>query len=180
VKLRAAAIALLAGAALLLSGCGLVTPIATQIPYAPSDGVQGKVGAVTIINAMAIADAAGENANLLFVVRNPGEAVTLELQVHSGSVVTAVAVPLEADSITNVGFGESGFLTLTDLDLIPGDFLPVFFQYGTEQGIELTLPVLDGTLSYYAEFVPQAVAPLPTVVPVETPTPEPTETAAAH
>ncbi len=162
-KLRAAASALLAGAVLsILAGCGLVTPVATQYPYAPSDGVQGEIGELKIINALAITEVGNPNANLIFTASFRGEDLTtLNVQYQLGARTT-LTFDLGANSITNVGFGEGGALTLAGVDVAPGELIPVYFQYGDEEGVQLNVPVLDGSLEHYADLIPPAeIAPTP-------------------
>ena len=43
---------------------------------------------------------------------------------------------------------------MTDLDVTPGQLLPVFVQYGTETGKMLQVPVLTGALPEYATLLP--------------------------
>ena len=43
---------------------------------------------------------------------------------------------------------------LSILGLEPGTDLPVTFQSGDGTPVEFAVPVVDGALSYYAEFVP--------------------------
>lgn len=168
-KLRAAASALLAGAVLaILAGCGLVTPIATNIPYAPSDGVQGTIGKVKVLNALAITDRGNPNANLLFTASNgSAEEVTLNAQYEVDGERSTIQFVLEPNSITNIGFGESGPFTLTDVGIAPGELFRVYFQYGPDQGVELGIPVLDGTLEQYRDLLPPGSSPSP--VPADVP-----------
>jgi hypothetical protein len=75
-------------------------------------------------------------------------------------------VDVDAGTTGEFGFGEGGQLFLADIDTQPGGLLPIYFQYGDEQGRQLLVPVLDGALEQYAPFVP---------TPTPTPTPQPTE-----
>ena len=185
-KLRAAASALLAGAVLtILAGCGLITPVATQFSYAPSDGVQGTVGRVDILNALAITGAESSDANLLFAAYNGAEeAVTLSVQYEAAGARTTLEFELAPGSVTNIGYSETGLLTLPGVDAIAGGLLPVYFQYGAEQGVQLDVPVLDGTLEQYADYVPGDApvieVPCEDCAAEDEPESEPAEEAEAH
>jgi len=58
------------------------------------------------------------------------------------------------------------------LDIVPGSLLPVYFQYGDEEGKELLVPVLTNALESYS-----TLTPAPSVTPTSTPTPDPAFTA---
>jgi hypothetical protein len=69
---------------------------------------------------------------------------------------------------------------LPSIDTKAGSLLPIYFQYGTEPGKQLDVPVLDGSLPQYATLLPTAtptpsVTPTPTVTPSPTPSPTPTQ-----
>lgn len=180
-RVRAATSVLFAGVvAASLAGCTFVTPIATQYQYAPSDGVIGTVGEIELLNVLVLTDD-GENGNLLFAADNPlSESVDLGIQyVSEGGERIDLVVEIPPSSFESFGFGDGGQLHLPEIGAIPGGLLGVYFQYGDESGVELDVPVLDGSLEQYEPFLPTPPpTPEPTgsVEPVESATPEPEAT----
>jgi len=156
--------------AAVLAGCNFLTPTATLKPYDPSDGVSTVVGDVHVLNALILSDD-GEDGNLIFsAVNESGGPVRLTVQFDSAGTKTDLTLPLD-DGSNDFGFGEQGQLLLAAIDAQPGGVVPIYFQYGSEQGKQLDVPVLDGTLEQYAPFLP---TPVPTVTAGATPTPTPT------
>lgn len=172
-KVRAVASVILAGAVLLVtSGCGLFATIATQIPYTPSDGVSATIGDVRLINVIALTDNESD-VSLSFTAYNGGREraeISLQFSLDSGTVTETITVPA-GESVTYGWQDEE--VVLRDVDVTLGSLLPMYAQYGTEQGQQLHVPVLDGTLEPYGDILP---TPQPTVT--VTPTPSPTESAA--
>lgn len=156
-RVRAAASTLIAGVVLtLLAGCGLVTPVATQVPYSPGDGVQSTVGDVELINVILIADGESADGNLMFSAHNGSNdevQLTIQYEADSGQVTLSSELPSRA--VTNFGYGDGGQFVLPNINVTPGDLFDVFFQYGNEEGVLLTVPVLDDSLPYYTEHLPQ-------------------------
>ena len=175
-KARAAASVLLVGAlALPLAGCGFLTPQATTFHYDASDGVSTTVGDLDIENALVLTED-GEDGNLLFAVVNESDSpVTLAVQYEAADGRETVQVPV-APGASQVGFGDKGQLALRGIGTPAGSLLAVYFQYGSEQGSELLVPVLDGTLPQYADHLPTP-EPTPILTPAPTSTSAPTDDA---
>lgn len=170
-----ASAALAAAAAVALAGCNFVTPMATLKPYDPSDGVSATVGDVQVLNVLVLTED-GESGNLVFTaVNRSGEDVDLTVQYGEGADATDLEVEVAASGTSEFGFGEGGQLFLEDLGVEPGQLLKVYFQYGGEEGAQLSVPVLDGGLDPYGDLLP---TPTPTPTETGSPTPAPTETPA--
>jgi hypothetical protein len=176
VRARVAASAALAALlAITLAGCNFFTPQATLKPYDASDGVSTVLGDVHISNALVLSED-GVSGNLLFTaVNDSGDKVTLTVQYESQGKRTDLPLKL-AEGANPFGFGDGGQVFLTAIDTEPGSLIPIYFQYGDEQGKQLMVPVLDGSLEQYAPFLPQTPTPTPTPEGTGTPTPNPTET----
>ena len=162
--------------AIALAGCNFITPQATLVPYDSSDGVSGRVGDVDVLNVVVLSED-GVSGNLVFSALNSSdEDVELAVQFESGGEKVTLDVVIDARATGQFGFGDDGQLFLADIDTKPGSLIPIYFQYGGEQGRQLLVPVLDGALEQYAPFLPTPT-PTPTPTPVETaatPTPTPT------
>jgi hypothetical protein len=163
-----------AALAITLAGCNFITPQASLKPYDASDGVSAVIGDVHILNALVLSED-GEDGNLVFTALNQsGDPVDLTVQFDSSGTKTTLDLDVTPDSSSNFGF-DGDQLFLAGIDTQPGSLLPVYFQYGAEQGKQLMVPVLDGSLEQYGSLLP---TPTPTPTPTETgtPTPNPTET----
>jgi hypothetical protein len=160
--------------AITLAGCNFFTPQQTLVPYDPADGVSAQVGDVHVLNAVIVSED-GLSGNLLFSALNSGsDDVDLTLQFESNGEKVTLDVEVEAGTTGAFGYGEAGQLFVAGIDTQPGGLLPIYFQYGDEQGRQLLVPVLDGELEQYQGLLP---TPTPTPTPTETaatPTPTPT------
>jgi hypothetical protein len=173
VKLRAAAAAAIA--ALVILGVSACAPIASLKHYDPSDGVSTTVGQVKVLNALVLSKS-GKDGNLLFSAYNPtSELIQLNVQYGASADRTTVHAALPPDTTTNFGYGKKGQFLLSGIDVKPGSLAHVYFQYGDEEGSQLTIPVLDGSLPQYQNLLPTPTpTPTPTASLTATPTPTPT------
>jgi hypothetical protein len=153
VKARLAASAVLAvGLVLGASGCSMLTYQATTEHYDASDGVSVNVGDLDVRNILVVSDD-GEDGNLVLTVVNTGEDdAELGVQVGEGGSEPLI-IEVEAGATVSLG-GDEEPLLLEGIDTQPGALLPIFFQYGTAEGIEKLVPVLDGRLSEYSDLAP--------------------------
>jgi hypothetical protein len=171
---RARAAASVAVAALLaggLAGCNFVTPQATLDQYAPTDGVNATIGDLALRNVLAITED-GSDVNLVLVAANTsGDDIDLTIQAD-GADAELVVEPGQST------IGDDEQLVLAGVDVTVGSLVDIYFQYGDEPGKRVRVPVLDGTLSEYADLVPTAEpTDEATADPTETPLPgEPGET----
>ncbi|HSP52198.1 MAG TPA: hypothetical protein VLO00_04810 [Cryobacterium sp.] len=144
-----------AGILLGTSGCNLLAPQSTTTKYDASDGVSGDVGDVAIRNAMLLSDD-GEVANLVVTVVNSGDSAhSLSVQYDDGTQKVTQDVNVDANSSVTFGTPDAPAVTVT-ADVAPGSLFPVFFQYGNETGVEVLVPVLDGSLEEYSTLLPTA------------------------
>ena len=183
-RLRVAASAALAAVVLsAVAGCGLITPQATMKKYDPSDGVGADIGKVEVRNVIAIAGDTTRtegDANLVAAAINSSDSrVTLRVQYPSGSGTKRLSIPLDPGA-NKIGYGADGLRILTGFHPKPGALARIYFQYGTHQGTDLRVPVLDDSWSSYSDLGPTATpTPRPTSTnPPVTPPPVPTSTPA--
>ncbi len=179
----AASLALGTAVILGATGCNMLAPQATTIDYSASDGVNiPDSGPLKVRNAMFIANEDGSLGNLLgAVVNDTDEDITLNVSVDGESQVLRVL----ANDVVSLGIDSAPMLF--EQVGIPGSDVEVAFQSGEGTGVEVNVPILDGTLPHYAEFVPTPMgsgsptptaAPSPTVTPSPAATPSPTPTPA--
>lgn len=144
------------GAAVVLgtTGCNMLAPQATTIQYSASDGVNiPESGPLKVRNAMIIANEDGSLGNLIAGIVN-GTDEDLVLNVTVGDQPQGVDVP--ANSTVSLGVTQAPLLF--DDTGKPGSDVDVSFQSGEGEGVRVAVPILDGTLPYYTEFVPTPAA----------------------
>ena len=130
----------------------MLTYQATTEHYDPSDGVSADVGDLDLRNILVVSED-GEDGNLVMTVVNTGEEdAELGVQVGEGGGETLI-VEVEAGATVSLG-GDEEPLLLEGIDTEPGSLVPIFFQYGSAEGIEKLVPVLDGRLPEYADLTP--------------------------
>lgn len=158
-----------------LAGCSLFANQQTLRPYDASDGISVTVGDVRILNALVFTED-GEDGNFSAAAVNTGDAdVDLTLQYVSGGEKVNIDIKIPVGEMVTIGSGENGQVLLPAIDTLPGSLLPIYFQYGSREGKQADIPVLDAGLTQYAGLLPTPV-PMPTPTPTVTPTP--TETPA--
>ncbi len=152
--------AVAAGAVLLtlgVSGCSFTTDQSTTTPYAASDGIVKDLGPVLLRNILIVGrddETAGRLVGTVF--NTSDDPVTLSIQ--AGGASTEVTI----DGQGQFRFEEesSDDATLEGLEDIPGSLIDVEFDVEGEQAV-FEVPVLDGTLEEYREYVPGGYTPRP-------------------
>lgn len=134
-----------------MAGCTLITPQATTHHYDASDGVGGSVGSIDVRNALIIADSQGKVGNLVVTFVNTSDKPH-RVTVQHGSSNHYVTVP--AFGVKKIGAKGTKRVLITNLGAKPGALTDVFFQYSDETGVQLSVPVLDGSQPEYADYKP--------------------------
>ena len=147
---RAAAAGVIALAVLGVSSCSVVNEQATVRAYSPSDGIVENVGEVELRNILVVSEGDGEAGRLLGTVVNASpDAVnfslalggtTLTWNIESGDKVVFEDTPAPEVTVPNV-------------DVLPGTGLRADASNGAET-VQLNVPVLDGTIESYREYLP--------------------------
>jgi hypothetical protein len=178
VKSRLVASAAISALVLLgATGCTFISPQATTIEYSASDGVNvsDSDGPLDVRNAFVVANEDGSVGNFVAAVVNPTtEKATLTMRVAGIDEPLTVSVP--AGKTVSLGADEEP-LRIDDLDTLPGATIEIHFQSGDGAGTKTEVPVLDGSLPYYADLVPEVMksTPTPEPVPSDTAAPAPKE-----
>jgi len=155
----AASIVLAASVALGIAGCDFVAPQATTKHYDASDGVSGNVGDIAVRNALLITDNSGGPANLVTTLVNTGDKshrVLIESSQNSSDGGQYVTV--EPGQSLKVGTSKHPSVVFRKIHATPGALHKVFFQYGSETGLQLLVPVLTGKLDAYSTLTPKPQA----------------------
>lgn len=156
-KIRiASSIALAAALALGATGCSLIAPQGTLVPYAPSDGRDVNVEGIDVRNILLVADETGENFNVVFTAVNRTGAeqdVALSFVAADGSRASAdFAVPTGTTKFGNPD-GEVAPVLVSIPELAAGATVDTYFQLAGAPEVQYDVPVLDGTLAEYRNFV---------------------------
>lgn len=136
------------------TGCTFITPQSTEVKYSASDGVNisDSDGPLQIRNAMVIATEDGATGNLVAaIVNDTDDAETLTVEIEGLEPLT---VRVGAGDTVSLG-ADAEPLRIDDLDAMPGSTVEIYFQSGDATGASAEVPVLDGTLPYYADLVPE-------------------------
>ncbi|MFT4157618.1 MAG: DNA modification methylase [Microbacterium sp.] len=139
------------------TGCTFITPQSTTIEYPASDGVNisEDSGPLDVRNVFIVANEDGSVGNLVAAIVNATDKkATLTITV-AGEDPMVVTVP--AGDRVSLGADEDP-LRIVDLDTLPGSTVEVHFQSGDSTGVKSEIPVLDGTLPYYSDLVPEEVS----------------------
>jgi len=172
VKARiAASVVLAVGVALATAGCNLVAPQATRAIYDPSDGVGATVGDLDIRNAMIISEDGEVGTLVVSLINDTDETLSVEVQYDASTGRTSDTVDA-VPGRTEIRPDSTESVLMEGLDTLPGSLFPVYFQYGSEEGAELLVPILRNDLEAYA-----TLTPAPSATPTLTPTPDPAQTA---
>jgi len=135
------------------TGCTFMTHQATTISYPASDGVnvESTGGSVVVRNAFVVATEDGSAGNLVAALVNEGtETATLTIDIAGQQL--RVRVP--AGGAVNLG-GTDEPLLIDALDVLPGATVEALFVSGDGDATPSEIPVLDGTLPYYEDLVPE-------------------------
>jgi hypothetical protein len=161
--------------ALLLAAC---SPSTTTLNYDPSDGVGVSVLGeentdLRGINLMVVSAAEGETGNVLGALANEtAEDTSFTLEAPGASPVT-VDVPAGGTVYLGTDTGEA--VELDTVGAAPGDYVDAVLTVGSDSK-EFQLPVFDGTLPEYAEYLPDgAVSPSASASPSASPSASATE-----
>lgn len=151
---RVVAAAALAMLTLGVTSCGAINEQATTYQYAASDGIVLNVGDLDVRNLMLVTKSATDEARVLgSLVNNTDKDETFELKLDTDSVT--VKVP--AKSVVEFEEDENKTL-LSSTGVAPGAHAPATLTVGVNSASP-SIPVLDGTLEEYREYVPGGFEP---------------------
>ncbi|MEN8584833.1 hypothetical protein ABFP37_19265 [Burkholderia sp. RS01] len=167
-KLAMAAAALSVGL-LALSGCGYVNAQQTSHQYAASDGIRADVGPLQLRNMLIVSSGENEPGRVIGAVYNSSSKdVKLTLKGAEGSQ-TEVSVKKNSYTLLNDSTDPA---TLSTTGGKAGTLVDVqVTEDGTNVNKPVKIPVVDGTLKEYQQYLPAGSTPTGTATPSETATP---------
>ncbi|WP_030013480.1 MULTISPECIES: hypothetical protein [Micrococcales] len=145
---RAGATMAIAAAVLSATGCGYIHQQPTTIHYSASDGVQADVADAKFRNVMVIAKDKNSPGRLLGTVVNSSDK-ELSLTIDTGEAQAEVKVPAKGE----VRFEKQETL-LNPVGKAPGELLKDTKISSGSQSTTANIPVLDGTLDEYQQYLP--------------------------
>ncbi len=151
-----ASLAIGAVVALSATGCSMIAPQATTIQYSVSDGVNVyDSGPLDVRNAMVVATEDGSEGNFIAAVVNDTDSDhTLSFNVDG----ILYELPVPARERVSLGVDGADPILIERLNVLPGADVDITFQSGDGTAKVQDIPVIDGELPYYAEFVPTPAA----------------------
>lgn len=138
-----------------------MSPIQTNVPYQPADGVAVDLGEVQIRDLVVVSSAKGEVGTLSGMVVNQGASgVTITFATGADRSSTSAVAPGDSQTrLSGVQGGES--VSLPTIGAAPGGIVKIVISTPASGASEVSVPVLapDG---YYATITP---APTQTTAP---------------
>ncbi|MCC3270904.1 hypothetical protein MUG94_02080 [Arthrobacter gengyunqii] len=168
---RAAAAGVIALAVLGVSSCSAVNEQATVREYSPSDGIVENVGDVELRNILMVSNGGGEEGRLLGTVVN-ASSEDIEFSLATGG--TTLRWNIDAGDKVVFEDALAAEVTVPNVDTVPGTGLRGDASNGTET-VEVNIPVVDGTLADYREYLP-----VPSALPTDIATMAPSDEAGAE
>lgn len=145
---RAGATAAIAAAVLSATGCGYIHQQPTTIHYAASDGVHANVADAEFRNLMVIAKDKDSAGRLLGTIINSSDQ-ELNVMISAGNATASVTVP--ANGKVQLEKKET---LLNPVGKAPGELLEDTKLAAGPQSTTANIPVLDGTLEEYKQYMP--------------------------
>ncbi len=159
---RISLIALIGVGALAVSGCSYINPQSTAHIYSPSDGVRTDLGNLELRNILVVSSGENRPGRVIGAVFNTSDSeITLTIT-GSADSRTRIAVKAHGDYYLNESTDAS---ILSSVSAMPGANETLSLSQDGSAGpkaAELTVPVLDGTLTEYKRYIPTpSPSPLP-------------------
>ena len=145
-----------------LSGCQVMSPVQTNVPYQPADGVAVDLGDVHIRDLVVVAASKGEVGTLsALVVNNGTKPVTVTFAAGANGDSATAVIPAAAQTRLS-GVPGTTPVTLRDIPTAPGGIILLTVSTPSGGAPQVSVPVLlpDG---YYSTIPPApALTPAPT------------------
>lgn len=158
----------IAGAALLATGCGVFSPVQTDYPYIPADGVKLVMPGLTLNNLVIVSDAKGQPGTLVGqAVNESSKAVDVSFGLEGSQTATA-AVPAFSGTSLSAGSG----VPISTVPAEPGALVELNVATAEAGRNVVLVPVIDRRSYYDAVPLPSGSAS-PSESPSASPSPSP-------
>lgn len=157
-----AAVVAAAAVTALTSGCQVFSPVQTNVPYVPADGVPATIGSLQISDLLLVSNGSGPAAVSGAVSNQGTEPATVQIAPQQPGATAGSAAQFEVAPGQQVVLADKG-LRLTGVTAKPGTFVPMTVQSSTGGTTVVNVPVLPAE-RYYATLLPGAptAEPMPT------------------
>lgn len=153
-----------------VTGCGYINPQQTSEQYVASDGTQTDLGPLQLRNMMIISGGADK----------PGRVIGAVYNTSSQDVVLTVSGAAGAPARIQVKQNSSILLDDSSPEAVlstaggqPGSLVELTIrESGTNQNAKFKVPVLDGTIQDYKDYLPAGSEPTGSATPASTPPPK--------
>jgi len=147
---RIAASLAVAALAFGVTSCGAINEQATNTDYAASDGVNVDVADAKVRNLMFVTNSDDTEARLIGSVVNAGDsALTLSVKADNAA---PVSIQVPADGTIKLEEDKNQQI-IKNMGIAAGEHADSVFTVAGEN-VEFSVPVVDGTLAEYRDFVP--------------------------
>jgi hypothetical protein len=166
-RVQQAAVAGVLLAMLGISGCSVINEQSTTRQYAASDGIVEDLGPVELRNILIVSAEEGTPGAILGTIFNTSDE-PVQVTIEGENETAEITIEGEDKYVFEEEVDDDG--TLSGISEIPGSLVDLDFSVGADTAT-YGVPVVDGTLEEYREFVPGGYTPEPS---------EPAATEEAH
>lgn len=150
----------------LTAGCMVLSPVQTNQPYVPADGLPANVGDVALRDLLLVGGAGGPAVISGSAINEGGENVQVQVQQQAADGTTSGGSEIALTPRAQIDLSSQG-LVLSKVDAKPGALATLRITATPGGTTIVTVPVLAAT-DYYATVTPAPTAPAP--APAQTPT----------
>lgn len=138
----------------LLSGCAVFSPMTTELPYNPGDGIGVSLGDVEVRDLLVVGTAQGEPATVsAYVVNRSAQDVTVSFAAQGGTPAT-LDVPARS-ALQASPAGEEG-LVIDSLAVALGSMVPLAIQVDGNAPAQVAAPSVAASNPMYSDLAPSA------------------------
>jgi hypothetical protein len=133
-----------------VTSCGAINQQSTTDQYNASDGIHVDVANAEVRNLMFVANTDDSKARLIGSVVNDSDSA-VSVQIKAGSAA-AVSIDVPANQVVKLE-DDKNEKVISSLGVKPGEHAETTFTAAGEN-VNFSVPVVDGTLAEYRDFVP--------------------------
>lgn len=162
-----AALATVAAATSLVSGCAAGFDATSLQPYAPADGVYAESGEIRALNVLVVAADGATDGVVLMTIANDGrrDDRLVGIEADAGSVEADTPLTLPAGGTVAFGGPEAeASATVTDLQVQPGQTIELRLTFARAEPLSVRTVVMPATGDY------EGITPTPEATFTSTPT----------
>jgi hypothetical protein len=134
------------------AGCQVFSPMQTDYPYAPADGIQANLGSVAIRDLVLVVNGSGEAVVSGGVVNEGDQSVTVQFAPQQAGGGSGAGSEVQLQPRESVDLAQQG-LQLSGVTAKAGAILPVSVTSNTAGTTLLNVPVVD-SVGYYSTVTP--------------------------